>query len=409
MKKLLFTLSLLASAALVADDKPAAAEAKPAAKADAKSAAKPQAQTKATPKAGAKKAKPKPKSNAFEAYDAGEWLPVDNRKGFVFGTYQVTDGDLKHQPVMVVKFDPDVEVSQDDRENDPKYIYQFLGWEVKVQPHLQVVNVPTREFEKDELPLLRKVAPKTGAVPGFPWYLNFGLAKEPANPDKAYPFYYVVDADGKVIYAGNKGKLAQSAVYGALKKCGEPDPLTGFVKPNVHSNVCASLAFGKDASPVIAKLKPLALKGDDASKAEAQALLDALEQSQTYWLKQTLATAAQNPPLAVVLAGQIAKTFPRNRAFKPIVNEMKAKAGAALPVFLKVTDIQNQMKALEAKGEQPKKADLKKWYPIVCAAEKKCNAAKKSFGDKLPRAFLCLEDLVQTVKAELEAQGAGGK
>ena len=393
MKRLLFIVLAFVSVMALAADKPAEK--------------KPQAQTKATPKAKVG-AKPKAKSDAFQAYDAGPWLPVDNRKGHLFG-YEIADGDLKHQPVLIVKFDPDVEVSNDDRESDPKYIYQFMGWEVKVQPRLQVVNVPCRKLEKDEIALLGKVAGKTAAVPGFPWYEGFGLEKEPTNAANVYPFYYVVDTYGKVIYAGNKGKVAQSHVYGALRKSGEPDPLLGFVKPDIHSNVCASLAFGKDASPAIAKLKPLALKGDDASKAEAQSLLDALEQSQTYWLKQTTATAAQNPPLAVVLAGQLAKTFPRNKFFKTTLAQVKAKAGAALPVFLKVTEIQNAMKELEAKGEQPKKADLKKWYPIVCNAEKKCNAAKKSFGDNLPRAFLCLEDLVQTVKAELEAQGAGGK
>lgn len=408
MKTLLLAVLSLVSVVAFAEDKPdAKPDAKPAAKSDAKPAAKPQAQTKASPKAKGKPAAKK-KSDAFEAYEAGAWLPVDNKKGCVFGTYQITDADLVHQPVMVVKFDPDVEVSNDDRESDPRYIYQFLGWEVKVQPHLQVVNVPSRELTKDEIPLLKKMAAKTAAVPGFPWYQNFGLEKEPVNEAKTYPFYYVV-CDGKVIYAGNKGKTAQSQVYGALKKCGEPDPLLGFVKPDIHSNVCANLTFGKDASAAVAKLKALALKGDDASKAEAQALVDALEQSQTYWLKQTLATVNQNPPLAVVLAGQLAKTFPRNKSFKSTVNQAKALAGNALPVFLKVTEIQNALKELEEKGEQPKKSDLKKWYPIVCGAEKKCNAAKKSFGDKLPRSFICLEDIVQTVKAELEAQGAGGK
>ena len=408
MKTLFLAALFLVSVAAFADEKPAAkADAKPAAKADAKPAAKPQAQTKASPKATGKPAAKK-KSDAFVAYDAGAWLPVDNKRGHLSG-YQLSDGDLVHQPVLIVKFDPDVEVKADDRESDPKYIHQFMGWEVKVQPHLQVVNVPCRELTKDEIANIRKNAGKTAAVPGFPWYQNFGLEKEPANEAKVYPFYYVVSTEGKVIYAGNKGKIAQSHVYGSLKKSGEPDQLLGFVKPDIHSNVCESLSFGKDATPVIAKLRALAAKGTDESKAEAQALLDALEQSQTYWVKQTMATASQNPPLAVVLAGQLAKTFPRNKSFKATVAQAKAQAGAALPVFMKVTEIQNALKELEEKGEQPKKADLKKWYPIACNAEKKCNAAKKAFGDNLPRAYLCLEDLVQTVKGELEAQGAGGK
>ena len=405
MKKLLFIALALAVSSVFAEEK--SADKKPA---DKKPAAKAQAQTKASPKAGNGKAAKKPvKSNAFQAYEAGAWKPVNNKKGFLCGSYRIEDGDLRHQPVMVVKFDPDVEVSGDDRESDPKYIYQFMGWEVKVQPHLQVVNVPSRELKSDEIAVIGKAIGKTAAVPGFPCYADFGLEKEPENTEKILPFYYVVDTDGKVIYAGNKGKIAQSAVYGALRKSGEPHPLFGFVKPNVHSNLCASLELGKDATATIAKLKPFAVKGSEESKAEAQDILDALDQTQTYLTKQILATAGQNPPLAVVLATQAAKTFPRNRNFKEIQARAKAAAGQALPVFLKIYEIQAKLAELEAKGEQPKKADLKKWYPIACSAEKKCNSAKKSFGDRLPAAFLRLEDLVQTVKAELEAQGAGEK
>jgi len=401
MKRLLFIVLSLAAFAVLADA-PAAGNKAPA-------NGKAQAKTKASPKAGAKGKTPqKAPSDAFKAYEAGAWLPVDNKKGHLFG-YGLCDGDLRHQPVLVVKFDPEVEVSSDDRESDPKYIYQFMGWETKVQPDLQVINVPKRPLTKDEVGLIGKIAGKTAAVPGFPWYQNFGLEKEPANPSGAYPFYYVVDTDGKVIYAGNKGKKAQSEVYGALKKSGEPHPLFGFVKPDIHSNVCANLTLGDNTSAAVQKLKALALKGTPESKAEAQALVDALDQAQTYWYRQIVGTMGQNPPQAFLLAGQVVKSFPKNKEIKPILDKIKMSASAVLPMFIKVTAIGEKLKELEEKNEQPKKADLKKWYPLVCNAEKKVNAAKKSFGDNLPRAFLCLDDLVQTVKAALEAQGAGAK
>lgn len=403
MKKLLLIVLSLAVSAVLADAKAPAADAKAPAK------GKVQAKTKASPKAGAKgKAAQKAKSDAFQPYEAGEWLPVDNKKGLIYG-YGLCDGDLRHQPVLVVKFDPDVEVSSDDREGDPKYIYQFTGWETKVQPHLQVVNVPNRPLDKDEVGLVGKIVGKVAAVPGFPWYQNFGLAKEPANPGGTYPFYYVVDAEGKVIYAGNKGKIAQSQVYGALKKCGEPHPLFGFVKPDIHSNVCANLSLGVNTSLAMQKLKALAIKGTPESKAEAQALVDALEQSQTYWYRQIAGMMGQNPPQAFLLAVQVMKSFPKNKEIKPVLDRIKRSAATVLPLFVKVAGIGERLKELADKGEEPKKADLKKWYPIVCNAEKKVSAAKKSFGDDLPRAFLCLDDLVQTVKAELEAQGAGAK
>lgn len=411
MKKLLIVVLSLSVVTALADAKPQAmtkASPKVAAKEDGKKTGAKKADAKAAaPKAAKAKAAVK-KATKFQAYDAGEWKPVDNRRGHLFG-YQLTDSDLVHQPILVVKFDPDVEVDNDKRESDPRFVNQFLGWEVKVQPHLQVINVPCRPLEKDELPNLRKLAGSTAAIPGFPWYQDLGLVKEPENSGGAYPFYYVVSTDGKVIYAGNRGNEAKSYVYGDLKKSGEPDPLLGFVKPDIHSNVCANLAFGTDTSPVIAKLKPLAQKGAQESKDEAQAILDALEQSQTYWLKQVLGTMYGNPPLAFVMAGQAVKTFPRNKEYKAYVNQLKATAGAALPVFIKMSEIQEKLKVLDEKNETPKKADLKKWYQIACSAEKKCVAAKKSFGDKLPRSFVCLEDIVQTVKADLEAKGAGEK
>lgn len=388
MKRLLVVtvLSLLASA-VFAEDKPA----------------KPQANTKATPKAGAKAKPAAKKTNAFEAYEAGPWKPVDNKKGHLYG-YQISDGDLKNQPVLIVVFDPDVEVSQDDRESDPKYIYQFLGWEVKVQPHLQVVNVPSRELTKDEIPMLKKMAGKTAAVPGFPWYQNVGLEKMPENPDKAYPFYYVVDTAGKVIYAGTKGKQAQSMVYGALKKSGEPDPMLGFVKPEAHAEICKGLEFGVDTTKVVAKLKPLTLKGTDESKAEAQAILDALDQTKTYQVKTLLSLSVSEPQMAVILAKKLVKTFPRDKQkFLPAVEALKNTPAVknTLQLFEKLLAYQEKM--------PEKKADVQKAYQDVLKGERMCNKARKEFGDKMPKAFMTMENMVQIMKSELESRGASAK
>jgi len=398
MKKLLLVALSLALVPAFAADPPVVEKAKPMAKA------------RATPKAVPRK--PGQKAE-FEAYDGGAWRPVDNRKGYLMG-YRLTDADLFMQPILVVKCDPAVEIDGKVREDnvEQKYITNFLPWEAKEQPHLQVVNVPSRELTSDEVAQLPKLAGKSAGVSGFPWYRNFGLEKEPANPKNEYPFYYVVGIDGKVYYAGPKGVKAHRIVFEQMRKGGTPDPMLGFYKPSVHTAITEKITFGESTAKAVQKLTPLAkAKGESDSKTEAEAILKELDQAQTYWLKQILLVKGANPPQALILAAQAAKTFPRNKDLKPIVDAIRSNPSVApvIQTFTKIAEIQLKMKEAAAKGEELKKSDIKKWYPIVCNGEKKVNAAKKAFGDRLPHSFLNLEDLVLTVKAELEAAGAGGK
>ena len=417
MKKLLVIALSLVSAAVLAADKPQAkthaspkADAKDGAKAGTNKVAKAAApKAKAPAKAAAKPAAKKP---GFQAYAAGEWKPIDKRKGLVYG-YRLTDGDLVHQPVLVVKFDPDVEIDNDKRETDPRFIYQFLGWEVKVQPHLQVVNVPSRPLTKEELLKVGKKAGSTAAIPGFPWYEDVGLVQEPENAGGAYPFYYVVSTDGQVIYAGNRGSDAKAYVYGSLKKSGEPDPMLGFVKPQIHADLCSGLKFGTDTTKVVAKLKPLAAKGTEESMAEAKAILEALDQTKTYMLKTVLAKLNSDPQEAILIAQQSMKTFPRDKqmfqdAAARLLNNPAVKQ--SLKTFQTLAEVHQRMADAEAgKGTPLKKADVKKAYQEALKGERMCAKARKEFGDKLPRAFMTLEDIVQVVKAELEAAGASAK
>lgn len=415
MKKLLFIALTLATAAAFAADKPQAkthASPKEDAKKEAKAPAKPAAAEKEKAKPAAKPKAPAAKKEAFKAYDAGEWKPIDNRKGRLHG-YRLSDGDLVHQPVLIVKFDPEVEIDNDVREKDPKYIYQFLGWEVKVQPHLQVVNVPCRPLTKEEQAKVGKLAGATGAVPGFPWYQDVGLVTEPENPGKGYPFYYVVSTDGKVIYAGNRGSDARAYVYGALKKSGEPDPMLGFVKPSVHADLCAQLKLGTDSTKVVAKLKPLAAKGAEDSVAEAKAILHALDQTKTYQLKTVLAKVGPEPQEAIIIAQKAVKTFPRDKqmfqdAIGKLLNNPVVKQ--SLKTYQTLMDAhQRLVEQEEGKGTPLKKQEINKAYVEALKGEKMCAKARKEYGESLPRAFLTLENIVQVVKAELEAAGAGAK
>ena len=413
MKNLLFTIVALVSALSFAQEagKPAPAADKPKTEAKPKAEAK----TKATPKAkDAKKgaAKPAAKKPGFQAYDAGAWKPVNNRKGHICG-YQLSDGDLVHQPVLIVKFDPSVTVDADKKETDPRYVDKFMGWEVKVQPHLQVVNVPSRPLTSDELTKVSKLTGTTAAVPGFPWYEDIGLEKEPENPGNALPFYYVVSTDGKVVYAGDKGTAAKAAVYSALKASGEPHPLFGFVKPEIHAEECAKAEFGKDTTKLVAKLKPIALKGSDDAQKEADAILKALDQTKTYMLKTVLSKVGGEPQEAIILADQTIKTFPRDRQkFQDAVLKLKNNpvVKQSLKTFQTLMEAHQKLEAAESgKGQPMKKADLKKYYQEALKGERMCNKARKEFGEKLPHAFMTLENVVQQVKGELEAAGAGAK
>lgn len=413
MKKLLIVALALSFVPAFAKDEPAAKDA-PAAKETPKEAPAAKPQEKEKPRRTPKPVARKPGQKAeFEAYDGGPWRPVDNRKGHLLG-YQIKDADLFMQPVLVVKCDPAVAVEYKVKEDntEQKYILNFLGWEAKEQPRLQVINVPSRELTSDEEKSLAKLAGKSAGVSGYPWYKNFGLEKEPENPKGEYPFYYVVGIDGKVWYAGPKGVKAQRIVFEQMRKGGTPDPMLGFYKPTIHTAITEKIKFGESIAKAVQKLTPLAkAKGESDSKTEAVAILNELDQSQTYWLKQTMLIAGGNPPQGLLLAAQASKTFPRSKDFKPIVDKIKSNPTVApvIQTFTKIAEIQEKMKAAADKGEELKKSDVKKWYPIVCNGEKKVNSAKKSFGDKLPRAFFCLEDLVLTVKAELEAAGAGEK
>lgn len=396
MKKLLLAVLSLALVPVFAEDAPAA---KPA-----------QAKTKATPKAAAKKAAPK--APEFVAYDAGAWKALDNRKGHLLG-YKITEADLFKQPILVVKCDPAIEVSGKAREEnaDGKYIYNLIGWGTTVMPRYQVVNVPSRELTSDETADFAKLAGKSAGIPGFPWYKDFGLEKEPENPKGEYPFYYVVGIDGKVWYAGPKGVKAQRILNEQFRKGGTPDPMLGFYKPTVHTAIAETLKFGESTQKAVQKLTPLAAaKAESDSKADAEAILNEIGQSQTYWMKQVSSMLGNNPPMAFILVQQAAKTFPRDKEYKALLTKIKtSQPQQALKTFTDIVQIQDKVKTATEKGVELKKSDVKKWYAQVCAAEKKVNAAKKSFGDKLPRAFFCLEELVLSVKSELEAAGAAEK
>jgi hypothetical protein len=341
---------------------------------------------------------------AFSSASAVECREIDNRKGHLFG-YKISKGDLFMQPVIVCRFDPDVEVTYTDREKDTqgRYATMKLG-HGDVPARAECVNVPSRKIDKKELPGLKKTFRNTAAVYGCPWYEEFGIVDEPENKEKKYPFYYVVGTDGKILYSGCKGTAAVSAAMKDVRKYIESyDKLLGAYKPTVHTELAAKLKFGESIEPVVKKLKPIAAgKKESDARTDAANILMALEQSRTYWYKAM--TAAHDPAMKVIIGGQAAKTFPRDKElFMATVQKVLSN-----PEIAKAVKMFQQIYAYKQKMPE-KKADIAKGYKTVCIGEKACIKARKEYGDKLPYAFTSLENLVMEVKAEFEALGCGQK
>lgn len=335
---------------------------------------------------------------------AAEWKEINNRKEFLHG-YKLSAGDLFMQPVVVCKFDPDVEVSYADREKDTQGRYLTLRPSIgEVLARVQCVNVPSRKLEKKELQQIKKMVGKSQAVYGYPWYSDFGLVDEPKNEDGKYPFYYVVSTDGKVIYSGHKGSAAGSAaVKDARKYIESYDKLLGAYKPTVHTELVEKLKFGEPIEPVAKKLRPIAAsKKESDARTDAANILLALDQSRTYWYK--VMNNFTDPAMRVIVGGQAARTFTRDKElFMSQVQKIMAN-----PEIAKAVKMFQQIYAYKQKMPE-KKSDIAKGYKIVCNGEKACVKARKEYGDKLPYAFTSLENLVMEVKAEFEALGCGQK
>lgn len=345
---------------------------------------------------------------AVSAVSAAEtavaWKPFDGRKGHLAG-YRLSDGDLFMQTVIVCRFDPEVrtEVVKDGEGfGAAAGLKSFKVGDALCR--IECVNVPVKPVSKKIQSELKKSDLGYTAIPGFPWYADFGLSAEPENADGKYPFYYVVGADGTVKYSG--GSVSQ-AISAAKRDAGAhadaDDKLLGPLKVAVHTDLAGALKFGSPVTPVVKKLKAIAAgkTGSDERK-EAEDILKMLEQSKNYWYKTIAAT--DDPGMKVVLAGQAMKTFPADKR----MFEALAQKALSNPVVAKAIKMYQTLYSYRQNPPQ-KKADIMKAHKLACQGEKVIAKFRKDFGDKLPAAFLSLENLVMEVKAEMEAAGAGRK
>jgi hypothetical protein len=330
--------------------------------------------------------------------DAAAWKPIENRQ-HLFG-YRLKEGDRFMQTVVVCKFDPEVEIKPEERSGSSETLLNVKALTVGDAPgRIECVNVPVKPVPKKVLAALKKSALGYSAIPGFPWYSEFGLVSEPENKDGKFPFYYVVGADGEVLYSGCSASSAAAAAKRDAAKNAAEDKLLGAFKPTIHTDLTSQLKFGAPIAPVVKKLKALAAaKEASDGKTEAENILKMLDQSRNYWYKVVART--QDPGMKAVIAGQAVKTFPEyKKAFEAELQKLLAN-----PIIAKVVKM---FQTLYGYKQQPpeKKSDILKAYKLALMGEKAIQKARKEFGDKMPEAFVTLESLVLEIKTEMEARG----
>jgi hypothetical protein len=341
-------------------------------------------------------------STAFS--DAVSWKPVDNRKGYIHG-YRLSDGDCFMQTVIVCRFDPDVEVTADERRSGSERFLDSKDFKSADAPlRIECVNVPVRPVSKKIASEVGKNPLKFSAVPFFPWYSNFGVTNEPENKDGNLPFYYVVASDASILYSGNSASQAAAAARSdAVKNAAGSDGLLGSFKPSIHTDLVSRLKFGESIAPVVKKLKAIAnTKDGSEAQVEADNILKMLAQSKNFWYKSAL--ISDDPAQKVTTATMAAKTFPEDkRSFEALIQKTLSDPMVAKAVKM------FQMLAVYKNNLPEKKSEILKAYKLACIGEKAIAKARKDFGAKLPAVFTSLENLVMEVKAEMEARGAKQK
>ena len=332
------------------------------------------------------------------------WKPFDGKRGHLAG-YRLSEADCFMQTVIVCRFDPDVEVPAEERKGDFGNALSLKSLKVgDALARIECVNVPIKPVAKKKLADLKKSDLGFTAAAGFPWYENFGLASEPENSEGKYPFYYVVGADGTVVYSGCSASQALSAAKRDARGSMESgDKLLGPLKVSIHTALAEKLKFGESVAPVAKKLKAaMSGKGSAEEQAEAANMLKMLDQSRNYWYKSVV--ASDDIAMKVVTAELAGKTFTADkRMFDAVVQKAMSD-----PIVAKAVKMFQTLYAYKQKTPE-KKSEILKAHKLACQGEKAIAKLRKDFGAKLPGIFLTLENLVMEVKAEMEAAGAGKK
>jgi len=148
---------------------------------------------------------------------------------------------------------------------------------------------------------------KTGVT--FPVYEGAGMVGAPPAP--GIPFLYVVDSQGKVVYAGHREKEATAAIVNALTNMSGPEDLLGDVVLVKFKAMQRKLQLGVSCEGAVAQLKQAAKNTRKAKDAqEAKAILDAIQRTHDRLKEAIERETEKRPAAALAHAAVFRKTWP---------------------------------------------------------------------------------------------------
>lgn len=168
----------------------------------------------------------------------------------------------------------------------------------------------------------------------YPIYQGFGLAH--GEPEfSGIPFLYVVDHRGKVVYSGHGEREATAALVNAISELGVPPSLLGDVPLKKYKSLERQVAWGRNATTVIERLKSDVKRGrrqfaTDAEREqadEAEAILRAMAAARKEERAEIEDLKESNPAEALKRIKTLTDTFPKDAAgYKDELPELRRRA-----------------------------------------------------------------------------------
>ena len=168
----------------------------------------------------------------------------------------------------------------------------------------------------------------------YPIYDWAGLVDAPSSGG-GIPFLYVVDHRGKVVYGGHGEREATAALVNAISELGVPPSLLGDVPLKKYKSLERQVAWGRNATTVIERLKADIKRGrrqfaTDAEREqadEAEAILRAMAAARKEEREEIEDLKESNPAEALKRIKALTDTFPKDAAgYKAELPELRRRA-----------------------------------------------------------------------------------
>lgn len=157
----------------------------------------------------------------------------------------------------------------------------------------------------------------------FPMYARVGY--DGKGPGGKAPYFFVVDARGKLVYAGDSDRDATEAVVNAIGRASAGDSLAGeyvFGMKSKYRMLEKQLVLGKDVTSAVKKLegdvaaanKKTATKMAKEKAAEARRILDAIADAKAAVREEIAFRRKADPERALKLIKGFQASFPKEGA-----------------------------------------------------------------------------------------------